>query len=233
MFLFSLDCPVGVYGRFCNVSCQTPYCLDNVCERNTSTCRGCLTGRFGLKCNTTCPTCRDGSCEQNNGMCLDGCIDGYYGSRCDQECTQCVTCSQDSGLCTSCTEGFFGQSCSQSCSSNCLTTGTGNTCHVETGTCDSGACVDGFYGDTCTTACNSNCLPGGNGLRRCEHKSGNCTTGCVNLRYGGMCDKVCNSYCHDQSCDRVVGYCGECLKEEEEQGPNCPDAGECLLCIMI
>ncbi|XP_070553346.1 uncharacterized protein [Ptychodera flava] len=85
------DCPLGMYGTVCDISCTCP--VNSTCERFA----GCLcfAGLTGNNCDQACPTnsygrncseeclCQNGDCDHVTGNCT--CIDGWEGVYCEEK----------------------------------------------------------------------------------------------------------------------------------------------------
>ena len=42
----------------------------------------CVSGTYGINCESRCDTCVNKVCDRHDGQCKYGCIDGYEGDRC-------------------------------------------------------------------------------------------------------------------------------------------------------
>ncbi|KAL4216606.1 Proprotein convertase P-domain [Mactra antiquata] len=221
------ECTIGLYGLHCDLPCPSSSCKDNICDRDTGVCLGCVQGLYNDTCQLECNTCRPGTtCQQNDGKCDDGCSDGHFGLYCLQTCESCITCDQQTGLCTSCPAGKYGDLCQNDCSPYCLPVDGAVTCELTLGICDSDFCQSGYWGYNCMSVCNDNCnITTSSGLATCNRDTGRCDSGCIPRYYSDQCDRPCDSYCYDFTCDREDGVCAECYKENPSY--LCPDA-ECV-----
>lgn len=92
------SCPIG--------------CKDGKCHQDGTCSGGCKLGKFGARCDETCPVTCIGACDAETTGYSDGectkCADGFTGSRCHKPChSTCATCNQRGNAigpddCTSC-----------------------------------------------------------------------------------------------------------------------------------
>nr|AJA37894.1 fucolectin-related molecule [Littorina littorea] len=110
------------------------YCKDRNCHGDTGNCmQGCVDGRHGATCNTTCSPAGCQTCHQHSGQCtacrplynLDPnsqckeCADGFYRKTANAvHCTECsgrchnnTPCNKATGDCDRCPPGWEGQRC--------------------------------------------------------------------------------------------------------------------------
>ncbi|ESO84287.1 hypothetical protein LOTGIDRAFT_176188, partial [Lottia gigantea] len=143
-------CKKGFWGMKCNVNCNK--CKQG-CQQNNGYCNngGCISGYYGNKCDTPCPTNCNGGCIQNNGDC-EVCNDGYWGIKCQKQCpTNCrlSKCDKNNGYCSECKN------------------------YYRDGRCTVG-CINGRYGNNCDGKCSTGCNNG-----TCNRNDGSCISGCI------------------------------------------------------
>ncbi|GFO15104.1 multiple epidermal growth factor-like domains 10 [Plakobranchus ocellatus] len=170
------------FGPSCWLSCSSS-CQDALCHHVSGDClscppgkrgkrcdKNCVRGRFGLGCDGNCSTnCQGGVkiCSPVDGFCTKGCAPGYVPPLCVNECPMST----------------YGINCAQRCNVTC----TGQSCHYQTGVCES--CVPGWLGDFCELecpfgtyglgckeSCSDNCE---GGLGNCSTTDGVCKQGCL------------------------------------------------------
>ncbi|XP_076109308.1 uncharacterized protein LOC143077878 [Mytilus galloprovincialis] len=156
---------------------------------------GCPYGKYGDRCESTCPDHCIGSCDLKTGNCVFGCSSGWIGEKCDRACD----------------EGKFGSQCLRDCSSNCLSSPCG---HV-TGQCKSG-CMKGWEGLNCTEECSNgnfglNCSDTCHGCidNECNHISGVCKINSFckpGYKYGTYCNEKCEAWHFGTNCNKMC-YC--------------------------
>ncbi|XP_069125816.1 multiple epidermal growth factor-like domains protein 10 [Argopecten irradians] len=146
-------CPIGSHGYGnCESRCSSD-CYGGNCHSTTGYCFYCFPGKYGERCQYTCPTDCANGCNITSGYCTE-CSAGIYGVTCQNNCPiNCKDgiCNINSGYCTECISGKFGDDCQQNCSVNCLN----GLCYRENGTCHD--CVVGKYGINCDNYCRSGC----------------------------------------------------------------------------
>lgn len=131
----------------------------------------CPMDRYGVRCNETCPLCKNlGVCHPKNGSCI--CSPGFYGPLCDKsesfdidlyDCYSiihvqfiytfvvinmsltCMYCFMKKYFLLSlsvCPDGYYGYKCSAKCSCE-----NGANCSKSDGRCD---CPPGYIGASCS-----------------------------------------------------------------------------------
>ncbi|XP_056014336.1 multiple epidermal growth factor-like domains protein 10 [Ostrea edulis] len=182
-------CPQGYTGETCDAKCPYPtygVACQSVCACQRMLCNvvtgcpvtdGCQTpGRYGQKCDLTCPsTCQEQRCHIVDGSC-SGCIAGWAGDFCNKTCKA----------------GWFGSNCSENCSDNCID----QLCDNRHGNCTRG-CLAGWMGRNCTRECplglfGANCKqwcsPHCAFNDTCDKTNGSCPRGCQYPFKGSNCD---------------------------------------------
>ena len=210
-----ITCRIGFYSQRVSDGYRCIKCLDNckICINGT-TCDKCDYGYiiYDGKCyqgNITfsCPVnCKNGICEQNEGLCTEGCLDGWSGQTCNETCSSgCLNCTkQDSTDCGICEIGFYGESCQFNCSRHCIY--EQSSCDKDSGTCDYG-CAAGYWGRRCTETCGKGC-----NKSVCNIITGECLHGCSLTYYGIHCSQECNDNCQQKAltlrqCNAASGEC--------------------------
>ncbi|XP_077981810.1 uncharacterized protein LOC144436825 [Glandiceps talaboti] len=178
--------------------------------------RGCPNGKYGVGCQTACPTCYNGGvCNADTGECI--CPPGFMGGNCQ----------------TACGVNKFGADCGRECSAinepnilkckaSSICTGDPYGCSCATSLTASNCetiCPPGTYGAGCTQTCH--CTSGCNAATGCPGDS-TCESGwsgtycnipstCTAGMYGYLCNYNC--HCKDNAaCNKNTGACpnGEC-----------------------
>ena len=201
------------YESKCQEECNKIGEFCDTCYRK-GTCKSCIDElHYGDKCEDTCDTCPDKSCNMK-GICTDStsnCVnDSYYGDSCEYECkelsTYCYKCNRTQ-ICIECSDDhYYGPKCEDMCS-----TCPGETCDND-GTCinQKDNCLNNdTYGTKCTEECttiNPNC-------EKCNRDE-TCSHCKNNNYYGKECENDC-SHCPNKECYTN----GDCIDTEED----CPD----------
>lgn len=224
-------CEAGSYSYLdkCSQRCDTCLQEGEVCDWANGKClAGCKPGHWGSHCQP-CETCKNKTCNNETGECLEGCRSNqFYGPTCKQCSQNCVNGCNFIGFCNNCPSNRFGQQCDNTCDTKC----GNNKCNRDTGVCecDFGAswsegvvggccnvssadctCKPGYYGKTCSNTC-QNCLNAS-----CHSSNGTCDNGCKDGFHGDMCTLACPVNCF--TCSRTTGVCENCKKGFE--GTNC------------
>ncbi|XP_071132328.1 cell death abnormality protein 1-like isoform X1 [Mytilus edulis] len=187
---------------------------------------GCPYGKYGDRCESTCPDHCIGSCDLRTGNCVFGCSSGWLGEKCNRACG----------------EGKFGNQCLRDCSLNCLT----SPCDHVTGQCKAG-CLKGWEGFNCTEECSNgnfgwNCSETCDGciVNECNHINGvckidsfckpgyvygkYCNEKCDDWHFGTNCNKMCN--CLKIPCNMFTGECSDDGCKNGWKGDSCDQ--ECV-----
>jgi len=83
-------------GAACDVPCHQDC---SACSQSHA-CDRCPTGKYGARCEWSCPKCSGGACQRDTGRCTEPCDDGWWGDQCDRKVTKgCVSATQDDGRC--------------------------------------------------------------------------------------------------------------------------------------
>ena len=206
--------------NFCPSNCDLS--LGN-CYRN-GTCRSCINGFKGEKCNEKCGL-HCSNCDQYNNTCFE-CDKLFWGEKCENNCAKhCFNqiCSKINGSCIceenfiqkegcdECISNYTGEDCNENCYEGCNL--NIKNCDRYSKECE---CKHGFYLKNCSMKCSENCLNG-----TCNNLTGYCGV-CKETFYGDFCNDKCPNNCI--TCDRINGSCIYC--EEHYYLKN----GECIKC---
>ncbi|XP_060599714.1 uncharacterized protein LOC132753277 isoform X2 [Ruditapes philippinarum] len=263
-----LICENGLFGEDCKYECpdQCETCdskdmcktckkgyffLKNGCIKcsdkcmacsHYSNCSECVQGRYGPRCDSTCP----GQClECTSADDCTKCKAGYDGRkcRCSHNCNRegdlDSWCSVDGNCSKGCIDGKSGIHCQIDCDDKkrCL------RCHQFSGSCEQ--CVSGYYGkfDVCDKQC-GNCLKESSGEVKCDIEDGKCPGACTIGFYNESCMLQCAENCDStKGCKKKTGDCVACkigffgLKCENNCSKNCfgnkcnHTSGDCEKCI--
>ncbi|XP_060567447.1 multiple epidermal growth factor-like domains protein 10 [Ruditapes philippinarum] len=174
--------PFGYNYSICTVCSRN--CTDMVCDEAGLCTKGCVRGKWGVKCNTECArNCE--VCDKTNGTCLK-CNHNAFSHNCLQICSaNCNNtdngrvCTRDTGKCLHGCKSMtnYGEHCENNCNKAC----NNKSCDWETGHCLYG-CKDGFYGEKCDKKCSSQCVNA-----TCNKVTAACIHGCVDGYEGLEC----------------------------------------------
>ncbi|XP_071118503.1 multiple epidermal growth factor-like domains protein 11 [Haliotis cracherodii] len=180
------------YGKQCEHDCPDT-CLNSRCQMDNTrvVCtEGCVAGKKGDNCGTTCPTACT-QCERYGDGCTGPCQDPrYYGPHCRTPCSSSCTdgCNRITGECGSCEPGYTGDK--------------------YTGECDS--CEPGYTGKYCNDSCPSQCT-------ECQQHRVNCIGQCHRWYYhGNNCTLQCPVQC--RGCVKETGLCVQCAEQHCRAG---------------
>ncbi|XP_067666943.1 uncharacterized protein [Haliotis asinina] len=169
---FCAGCKHGFRGLHCNTRCPDKC---ERCHQNGITCTSCNVNWYGERCDKSCDTCLNGTCDITTGSCLHGCQVGAHGLRCHLICNaNCLKtkCFRDSGNCThGCKDGWWGFQCDRRCPKHCA-----RCDRVDAGCL---GCEEYYYGDNCSSRCSPRC-------GKCD-RAGHCLT-CSEGWEGGGCN---------------------------------------------
>ncbi len=223
------ECIKNKTGINCDIFCPQNCDLNlGNCYRN-GTCRGCINGFKGEKCNDSCVSnCL--KCDQYNNTCYE-CKKLFWGENCEKDCAKhCLNqkCSKDNGTCkcetnfvqkegcNECIPNYTGEDCNENCFKGC---------DLRKGNCDRYTkeciCQKGFYLRNCSMKCSKNCLG-----EICNNITGYCFQ-CKDKFYGNFCEYECPNNCI--KCNRENGECITCEKNYYLKDEKCIEcSNDCL-----